>query len=381
VAVAPELLETITREDAIKKTIFHDTHVALGAKMAPFGGYLMPIQYSGILKEHIGTRERATIFDTCHMGEFRISGPDAAAGLETVLSCPVAQTKVGACRYGFICNESGGVIDDQIFYRISEDEFFMVVNASTSDNDFEWLRAHMPSSVRMADISSKTAKLDLQGPASARIMNKLMDLPIDNMKYYTWAKNRYRGNKVLISRTGYTGEIGFEIYCSNGLAPAFWTDCLANGVIPAGLGARDTLRLEMGFPLYGHELDERTDAAESGFSRAIAADKTFIGSKVVLDAKRRRRKLVGIAIDGRRAARHNDTILNAAGKAIGRITSGSFSPSLSCAIAFGYVAVESSAIGTPFGIVTERSELTGKVTDLPFYKKATGRKDLKEFLQ
>jgi aminomethyltransferase len=137
----------------------------------------------------------------------------------------------------------------------------------------------------------------------------------------------------------------------------------------------------MGFPLYGHELDERTNAAESGFSRAIAADKTFIGSKVVLDAKRRRRKLVGIAIDGRRAARHNDTILNAAGKAIGRITSGSFSPSLSCAIAFGYVAVESSAIGTPFGIVTERSELTGKVTDLPFYKKATGRKDLKEFLQ
>jgi aminomethyltransferase len=348
--------------------------------MAPFGGYLMPIQYSGILKEHVATRERATIFDTCHMGEFRISGRDAVAGLETVLSCPVEQVMVGACRYGFICNESGGVIDDQIFYRISEDEFFMVVNASTSSNDFAWLRAHLPSSVRMADISSKTAKLDLQGPASARVMNKLMDLPIDNMKYYTWAKNRYRGNKVLISRTGYTGEIGFEIYCSNDLAPAFWTDCLSNGVIPAGLGARDTLRLEMGFPLYGHELDEGTNAAESGFSRAIAADKTFIGSKVVLDAKRRRRKLVGIAIDGRRTARHDDTILNASGKAVGRITSGSFSPSLSRAIAFGYITLESSAIGTPVKIATERMELAGIVTDLPFYKKATGRKDLKEFL-
>jgi aminomethyltransferase len=348
--------------------------------MAPFGGYLMPIQYSGILKEHAATREHATIFDTCHMGEFRISGPDAVAGLEVVLSCPVAPIKVGACRYGFICNESGGVIDDQIFYRISEDEFFMVVNASTADNDFAWLRAHLPPSVRMADISSKTAKLDLQGPASARIMNKLMDLPIDNMKYYTWAKNRFRGNKVLISRTGYTGEIGFEIYCSNDLAPPFWTDCLTNGVIPAGLGARDTLRIEMGFPLYGHELDEHTNAAESGFSRAIAADKTFIGSKVVLDATRCSRKLVGIIIDGRRAARNGDTVMNAAGKPIGKITSGSFSPSLSCAIAFGYVTLESSEIGTPVKITTDRLELSGKVTDLPFYKKATGRKDLKDFL-
>ena len=364
----------------MKKTIFHDVHVALGAKMAPFGGYLMPIQYSGILKEHAATREHAAIFDTCHMGEFRISGPDAVSGLEKVLSCPVAQVKVGACRYGFICNESGGVIDDQIFYRMSENEFFMVVNASTADGDFAWLRAHLPRSVHLTDISLQTAKLDLQGPASARIMNNLMDRPVDDMKYYTWARNRYRGAEVLVSRTGYTGEIGFEIYSSNELAPAFWADCLASGVVPAGLGARDTLRLEMGFPLYGHELDEHTNAAESGFSRAIATDKTFIGSKAVLDARRRKRKLVGITIEGRRAARSGDTVLNTQGQPIGKVTSGSFSPSLSCAIALGYVAIESSAIGTPVRIATERMELNGVVTDLPFYKKATGRKDLREFL-
>ena len=364
----------------MKKTILYDNHVALGAKMAPFGGYLMPIQYSGIIKEHLATRTATSIFDTCHMGEFRFEGPTALADLEKIVSCPVASIKIGQCRYGFICNEEGGVIDDQILYRMAEDRFFMVVNASTEENDFAWICRHLSAETHAENISAQTAKLDVQGPGSAKIMRKLMSAHIDEMKYYTWANNRYKGSEVLISRTGYTGEIGFEIYCTNDLGKAFWQECLDMGVVPAGLGARDTLRLEMGYPLYGHELDERTNAAESGFSRAIGGAKRFIGSATVLDAAKKRRLLSGIVLEGRRSARNGDAILDKAGREIGSVSSGSFSPSLSGAIALGYVEISSSAVGTPVRIRTERQEIAGTIAGLPFYTKATGRAALRDFL-
>ena len=364
----------------MKKTILYDTHVALGAKMSLFGGYEMPIQYSGILAEHKAAREAAVIFDTCHMGEFRVSGANAVADLETVLSCPVAALKTGQCRYGFLCNEKGGVVDDQIVYRMAEKEFFMVVNAATEPADFEWVRGHLSAGTRIENLSAQTAKLDLQGPGSAKIMQKLMAEPIDGMKYYTWAKNRYKNTGVLISRTGYTGEIGFEIYCSTDLGRAFWNDCLDLGVLPAGLGARDTLRLEMGYPLYGHELDDCTNAAESGFTRAIDTGKKFIGSGVVLDPSRKQRQLVGIQLQGRRSARHGDTILDNNGKPAGTVTSGSFSPSLGYAVAFGYVALPASAVGNQVRIRTDRQERAGTIVEVPFYTKATGRMALKDFL-
>lgn len=364
----------------MKKTILYDTHVALGAKMAPFGGYEMPIQYSGILAEHRAAREASVVFDTCHMGEFRVSGANAVSDLETVLSCPVAALKIGQCRYGFICNEKGGVIDDQIVYRLAEKEFFMVVNAATEPSDFEWVRHHLSAGTRIENLSAQTAKLDLQGPGSVKNMRKLMAGPIDGMKYYTWSKNRYRGTEILVSRTGYTGEIGFEIYCTGDLGRSFWTDCLNLGVLPAGLGARDTLRLEMGYPLYGHELDDSTNAAESNFTRAIDGSKKFIGSAAVLDPEQRRRLLVGIRLDGRRTARHGDAILDKNGNEVGAVTSGSFSPTLFCAIAFGYVAIENSTVGNQVGIRADRQVLTGSVVELPFYKNATGRMDIKRFL-
>ncbi|MCU0609511.1 MAG: glycine cleavage system aminomethyltransferase GcvT [Chitinispirillaceae bacterium] len=369
----------------LKKTILHDAHVALGAKMAPFGGYDMPIQYSGIMKEHAAARENAVIFDTCHMGEFSIRGESAEADLEKILSCRVDSLRLGHCRYGFLCNENGGVIDDQIIYRMKPSEFFMVVNASTKENDAEWIRSHLSPATTFDNLSQKTAKLDLQGPGSVKIMTKLLALPFDRMTYYTWAWNRYRNKDVLISRTGYTGEIGFEIYTSHELGIAFWNDSLELGALPAGLGARDTLRLEMGFPLYGHELDDKTNAAESGFSRAIATDKTFIGSKAVLDENALKQRLAGIMIEGRRAARNGDTICGADGAVIGRVTSGSFAPSLGYAVAIGYVAGGyvaggSSAIGTPVKIKTERNELSGAVVHMPFYTKATARADINLFL-
>jgi len=265
-------------------------------------------------------------------------------------------------------------------YCMADNEFFMVVNAATEPSDFEWISRLLSAGTHMENCSARTAKLDLQGPASVKIMKKLMAVPIDGMKYYSWMKNRYRNSEVLISRTGYTGEIGFEIYCSNDLGRAFWNDSLSLGALPAGLGARDTLRLEMGYPLYGHELDERTNAAESNFSRAIDAGKRFTGSAAVLDPAQKRRLLVGLRLDGRRAARHGDAILDKDGRPAGKVTSGSFSPSLGCAIALGYVVIERSTIGNQVLIRTDRQELAGTIAELPFYKNATGRMDIKKFL-
>lgn len=364
----------------MKRTILYDTHISLGAKMAPFGGYEMPIQYSGIIAEHMAARRAAAIFDTCHMGEFRIRGDRAAGDLEPLLSCHVASIKIGRCRYGFITNEEGGVIDDQILYRMGDNDFFMVVNAATEPADFAWLQRHMSPSTEFVNLSAETAKLDLQGPASPKIMAALMELPIDNMAYYSWMENRYHGREVLISRTGYTGEIGFEIYAANDIGTAIWDDCLARGVIPAGLGCRDTLRLEMGLPLYGHELDEHTNAAESGLLRSIASDKPFTGSTIILDPTKRYRKLVGIVLEGRRAARNGDRIVAASGREIGSVTSGSFSPSLGIAIALGYVESNAAAPGTRVSVRTERGDLAGTIANVPFYKEATGRADLRSFL-
>jgi aminomethyltransferase len=363
----------------LQKTFFYEKHVGLNAKISPFGGFLMPIQYEGIIKEHTATRTHATIFDTCHMGEFMLKGSNVIADLEKIVTCPVATMKIGQCRYGFICNENGGVIDDQILYRLGVNEFLMVVNASTEPADFVWVKGNLSPSTEIQNITSTTAKLDLQGPASPKIFQKFMADPINDMKYYHFKYNTFRGEKILTSRTGYTGEIGFEIYCSPELAFKFWDDCLNEGVVPAGLGARDTLRLEMGYPLYGHELDQDTNAAESGFSKAIG-DKPCIGSGALKDPSKNRKLLCGITLEGKRAARHGDKILDRSGNETGHITSGSFSPSLQNAIALGYVNKEQATDGTQLIIKTERNELKGVVTQLPFYNEATGRGNIENFL-
>jgi aminomethyltransferase len=364
----------------VKKTILYDRHVSLGAKMAPFGGYDMPIQYIGILAEHFATRRKAGIFDTCHMGEFSIRGSSAAADLDRILSCPVSGLGTGQCRYGFICNPEGGVIDDQIIYRLSDDDFFMVVNASTQRTDFEWVKSHLSPGTLISDLSPETGKIDLQGPETARIISRLLEEPIRDLKYYHWMHNTYKNRKILVSRTGYTGEIGFEIYLDAEQTKTFWDDCIALGAQPAGLGARDTLRLEMGYPLYGHELDASRNAAESGFSRAIAQSKEFIGSGVVLDLSKKQCVLCGISLEGRRAARNNDDICDTSGTGMGKVTSGSYSPSLERAIAMGYVKPECAHSGTAVRLRAGTTELIGSVVEMPFYKDATARKNLSDFL-
>lgn len=348
--------------------------------MAPFGGYDMPIQYTGIIKEHQACRCEAVIFDTCHMGEFIIGGQTAVPDLEKLLSCDVASLKIGSCRYGFICNEQGGVIDDQILYRIGETEFMMVVNASTEENDFQWVSSHLSESTKIENISSRTAKLDIQGPNAPRIVQSLLKDSITDLKYYTFAYNYYNNEKVIVSRTGYTGEIGFEIYLSNDLAVSLWNDCISRGAVPAGLGCRDTLRLEMGFPLYGHELDSERNAAESGFSRAISTKKQFIGSARVSDQSNTAQILRGVSLEGRRAARHGDLVLNKEGDTIGIVTSGSFSPSLGSAVSLAYINKKEAAMGSAVQIQSGKALIPGTVSELPFYKQATARADLSVFL-
>lgn len=364
----------------MKKTIFYDTHVRLNAQMAPFGGFIMPIRYEGIIKEHAATRNHAAIFDTCHMGEFRIEGKTSCLDLESILSCDVASLPIGRCKYGFLCNPEGGVIDDQLIYRLADDAFYMVVNASTRENDFNWIRDNISKTTVLTDLTEQTAKLDIQGPESVAIVRKLLDKPITDMVYYSFMYNSVSGKKLLVSRTGYTGEVGFELFCDEASAFHLWERAVELGATPVGLGARDTLRLEMGFPLYGHELDPNRNAAEAGFTRAISQTKRFIGSPFVTNATRIQQHLSGILLDDRRAARTGDKILDMRRQEIGVVTSGSFAPSVERAVAMGYISKEYNRIGEPVVITADRYELTGKISTLPFYKNGTARRKLSDFL-
>lgn len=362
------------------KTFLYDLHLSLNAKMAPFGGFEMPISYEGIIAEHNATRTNTTLFDTCHMGEFSIEGTGSLNDLENILSCDIASLKTGRCKYGFICNEYGGVIDDQIIYRTGESSWFMVVNASTQDADLEWIQSKLSSKTLIKNLSQQTAKIDVQGPGSVGIMLKLLGPAIIDLPYYGFAYFNYKNTRILISRTGYTGEVGFELYMPPELIFGFFNNCMELGAKPAGLGARDTLRLEMGLPLYGHELSAERNAAESGFSRAIAKNKKFIGSSVVLDPARVTQRLAGIILHDRRAARAGDLIVTEDGSTVGIITSGSFSPTLGMAIAMGYINRENSAIGNSIIVKTATSCLNGKIVTTPFITNATARQPLSDFL-
>jgi aminomethyltransferase len=366
----------------MKKTPLFDLHCSLNAKMAPFGGFEMPIQYEGIIAEHHATRKGAALFDTCHMGEFRVSGPRACADLDRLLTCDVAGLKIGRCRNGFMCNERGGVIDDLIVYRFADHDFMVVVNAGTQETDFEWIIRNLSPDTVARNIGPETAKVDLQGPGAPRIFMQLVNTDISDIKPYQHRYFAILGEKILASRTGYTGEIGFEIYCTNAHVADVWRECMRLGARPAGLGARDTLRLEMCLPLYGHELNEERNVACSGFDKLIAADKEFIGSGAVRHPAAKSESLAAILLDGRRAARSGDAIADVSGTIIGIVTSGSFGPSIGRAAALGYVRSASACPGTRLMIRTAagNQELPAAVVEKPFYKGSTTRREIKEFI-
>lgn len=364
--------------DQLKVTPLYNIHESLGAKMAPFGGYLMPIQYEGILQEHDNCRKGAAIFDTCHMGEFYLSGPTITADLEQLLSNPVASLQIGQCRYGFICNEEGGIIDDQILYRLEENRYMMVVNAATEKSDFTWIKRHISGENSLENRSSQTAKIDIQGPGSAKIVNSLLESPISELLYFRCKENRYQNTTCIVSRTGYTGEIGFEIYLPSENAVDLWQNAVDKGACPAGLGARDTLRLEMGMPLYGHELDEKRSPLETGYSGAIK-EGGFIGAEAIRN-RGATKQLCGILFEGRQKPREGEELQTPSGNRIGTITSGGFSPSHECGIALAYVEKDFLQEERVVCIKRRKNNLQGILKSLPLYKKATGRKKLAPFL-
>jgi aminomethyltransferase len=348
-------------------------HAAHGAKMVPFAGWEMPVQYEGILAEHAATRTGAGLFDICHMGEFTLRGAGAKEALSRVVTQNLDTLGIGKCRYGFLLNPAGGILDDLIVYCRGADDYMLVVNAARTAHDFAWIGAHLPSGLAFSDISGATAKIDVQGPKSFEVLAGVVDGDWRALKYFNFVETRFDGAPLTVSRTGYTGELGVEFFCPPQTAVALWEKCLAGGLAkPCGLGARDTLRLEMGYPLYGQDLTEATTPAEAGYGSLPASPADYVGKA---GASLVRSRLIAVDIPGRRAARTHDKVLSAAGEPVGEVTSGSFGPTIGHAIALARVSA-GAAEARAFLIDTGRARLEARQTELPFYKGGTARMKL-----
>lgn len=359
----------------MKQTPFHSIHRQLGAKMVPFGGYEMPVQYTSIIEEHKAVRTAVGVFDVSHMGEFIVKGKNAQAFLQYATVNDVAKLVPGEARSSAMCYDDAGIVDDLLVYKIGEGHFMVVVNASNSEKDFEWMSRHCMPDVELRNESDATALLAIQGPKSQTVLQKLTSVDLKSIPYYRFKEVSVAGVDMILSRTGYTGELGYEIYFSPSYAENVWNalfkagkDC---GIMPVGLGARDTLRLEMGYCLYGNDIDQTTNTLEAGLGWITKLKKgDFIGRSVLekVKAEGPKRKLVGIEIEGKAIARHGYAI-QANGTAVGSVTSGTFSPSLEKGIAMGYVDVACSSVGTLVDIDVRGKAVQGKITALPFLKK------------
>lgn len=344
-----------------------------GAKMVPFAGFDMPVQYTSILAEHEQTRARAAVFDICHMGEFFLSGEGAAAALSTAVTHDLDTLAAGKCRYGFLLNAAGGVIDDLIVYCLGQNHYMLVVNGARIQVDFETIQSRLPAGAAFVDASTETAKIDLQGPLAFDVLKERIPGDFSGLKYFNFVWTDFEGSKLMVSRTGYTGELGYELFLPAEKAVALWEILVADPrVAPAGLGARDTLRLEMGYPLYGQDLDETHTPAEAGYGWLLTAPADYVGKGKAAVV---RQKLIPLEIPGRRSARHGDAVTDKAGKTVGVVTSASFAPSLGHAIALAFVDAP-AAEAKEFRIKAARTELTAFKRPLPFYKNGTARKNV-----
>ena len=346
------------------KTPLYDEHAALGGRIVDFAGYYLPVQYpTGVIREHMAVRESAGLFDVSHMGEVTFKGKDALANLNRILTNDYTNLQPGRVRYGVMCYEDGGCVDDLIVYRMGEDDFFVVVNASNREKDVAWMKEHLQGEVEFEDVSDSYAELALQGPVSGDILGKYTELP---QKYYSFIKTQILGKDVIVSQTGYTGEYGFEIYCRPEDSVEIWRELLKDErVIPCGLGARDTLRLEASMPLYGHEMDETISPLETGLDFGVKMNKDFIGRDAI--AARKNRHRIGIQMTGRGIAReHLDVYIG--DKLIGHTTSGTHCPYLKGAYAMA-LTDEAYAPGAQVSVDIRGRKVEGVVTELPFYKR------------
>ncbi len=328
-------------QEILKHTTLYTDHLARHARMVPFGGWEMPVQYrTGILAEYGHTRKAVGIFDTCHMGEFLIHGDCRESGLDAIVSMPLVDMPIATCRYGTMLNENGGTIDDLIVFREKAKEWFIVVNGGTTPKDAKHFCKHLKQPDVFEDISTAIGKIDVQGPLSRDVLKTLIP-GIEKLAFYTFGHFKLFGQEIRVSRTGYTGELGFEIYCPTDAIFAIWRLLLENKrVQPAGLGARDVLRLEVGYSLYGHELNEDITPLEAGLQRFIDFRKEFIGKEALLRQKRQGllRTIIGLTSATRRVPRQDQKIYAETGELIGIISSGTFSPYLQKGIGLGYIA-------------------------------------------
>lgn len=359
-------------ETDLKQTPLYQEHLALRAKMVPFGGWAMPVQYDGIIAEYQATRQAATVFDTSHMGEFFVNGDARAAGLDRLVTQPLLDMSLKTCRYGALLNEKGGVIDDLIVYRLAAEQWMIVVNGGTMEKDAgHFTRGIKPGCFH--NRSMEIGKLDIQGPASRDIL-KTFVRGVEKLDYYAFDELNVLGENVLVSRTGYTGELGYEIYFSWERTTELWQELLRRGVKPAGLGARDLLRIEMGYSLYGHELEEDISPLEAGLNKFIDWDKDFIGKTALLAQKDAgvRRKIVCFRAQTRRSPRAGHAIYAPPGQPadapIGTVTSGTFSPSLNSGIGLGFVPPAQAKPGSDILIGDDKNKFAAQVVSRPVYK-------------
>lgn len=361
----------------LKSTALEQVHIELGAKMVPFAGYNMPVQYSGLRQEHAAVREQAGMFDVSHMGEFFVEGPDALPFLQKVTSNDVSKLIPGKIQYSCFPNEQGGIVDDLLVYCFSEVHFLLVVNASNMDKDWNHLMQYTEGfDVKLSNQSEEYSLLAVQGPKATEILQTLTNTDLGGIKYYNFVIGQMADiADVIISATGYTGAGGFELYLQNEDAVKLWNAVLEagkpHGLLPAGLGARDTLRLEMGMCLYGNDIDDTTSPLEAGLGWITKFTKDFISSETFAKQKEEgiTKKLVGFEMIDRGIPRQGYQIAKD-GEVVGRVTSGTASPSTGKNIGMGYVPVELSAEGSEFDVVIRNKTIKAQVVKLPFYKKA-----------
>ncbi|WP_445458536.1 glycine cleavage system aminomethyltransferase GcvT [Flavobacterium sp. HNIBRBA15423] len=360
----------------MKNTALSHIHESLGAKMVPFAGYNMPVQYEGVNIEHETVRNGVGVFDVSHMGEFLLTGENALALIQKVTSNDASVLEIGRAQYSCLPNNDGGIVDDLIIYRIKEEQYLLVVNASNIEKDWNWISSHNDLDVEMKNLSEEYSLLAIQGPKAVEAMQSLTSIDLSAIKYYHFEVADFAGiEHVIISATGYTGSGGFEIYCKNNEVEQIWNKVFeagaSFGIKPIGLAARDTLRLEMGFCLYGNDINDTTSPLEAGLGWITKFTKEFTNSENLKKQKEAgvSRKLVAFEMIERGIPRHDYEIANADGNIVGIVTSGTQSPSLGIAIGLGYVPTALSTIDSEIYIRIRNKDVKAKVVKLPFYKK------------
>jgi aminomethyltransferase len=360
----------------MKNTALTHIHEGLGAKMLPFAGYNMPILYEGVNAEHETVRNAVGVFDVSHMGEFFISGPNALALIQKVTSNDASTLTVGKAQYSCLPNNQGGIVDDLLIYKLKEEAYLLVVNASNIDKDWDWISSHNDVKAEMENVSDDYSLLAIQGPKAVEAMQALSSVDLAAIKYYHFEVADFAGlDNVIISATGYTGSGGFEIYCKNADVEQIWNKVFeagaAYGIKPIGLAARDTLRLEMGLCLYGNDINDTTSPLEAGLGWITKFTKEFTNSENLKRQKEEgvTRKLVAFEMQERAVPRHDYEIVDGTGAVIGIVTSGTMSPSMNKGIGLGYVTVDNSAVDTDIYVRIRKNDVAAKVVKLPFYKK------------